>query len=108
MFDYDVDDVMFEGLFVEGFVDVEIGNLVCFYGEVEENYGMIIFVMDSDVVVFDCGIVNVVVVVEFFMLYEFDFEIVEGMVVSVIDVIVMSINNLWCFGEIVVSDIIKC
>merc|ERR1712093_524207 len=41
------------------------------------------------------------------MPYELDLETVEGMVVSVTDATVTSTNNLWRFGEIVVSDTIK-
>ena len=105
--DYDADDATSEGLFIEGSVDVETGNLVRLYGEVEENYGMTTLVMDSDVAALDCGAVDAVAAVELSMPYEIDLETVEGMVVSVTDATVTSTNNLWRFGEIVVSDAIK-
>ena len=105
--DYDADDATSEGLFVEGSVDVETGNLVRFYGEVEENYGMTTLAMDSDVAALDCGTADAVAAVEFSMPYELDLETVEGMVVSVTDATVTSTNNLWRYGEIVVSDTIK-
>ena len=105
--DYDADDATSEGLFVEGSVDVETGNLVRFYGEVEENYGMTTLAMDSDVAALDCGTADAVAAVELSMPYELDLETVEGMVVSVTDATVTSTNNLWRFGEIVVSDTIK-
>ena len=105
--DYDADDATSEGLFVEGSVDVETGNLVRFYGEVEENYGMTTLAMDSDVAALDCGTADAVAAVELSMPYELDLETVEGMVVSVTDATVTSTNNLWRFGEIVVSDAIK-
>ena len=105
--DYDADDATSEGLFVEGSVDVETGNLVRLYGEVEENYGMTTLAMDSDVAALDCGTADAVAAVELSMPYELDLETVEGMVVSVTDATVTSTNNLWRFGEIVVSDTIK-
>ena len=105
--DYDADDATSEGLFIEASVDVETGNLVRLYGEVEENYGMTTLVMDSDVAALDCGAVDAVAAVELSMPYEIDLETVEGMVVSVTDATVTSTNNLWRFGEIVVSDAIK-
>ena len=105
--DYDADDATSEGLFVEGSVDVETGNLVRFYGEVEENYGMTTLAMDSDVAALDCGTADAVAAVELSMPYELDLETVEGMVVSVTDATVTSTNNLWRFGEIVVSDTVK-
>lgn len=105
--DYDADDATSEGLFVEGSVDVETGNLVRFYGEVEENYGMTTLAMDSDVAALDCGTADAVAAVELSMPYELDLETVEGMVVSVTDATVTSTNNLWRYGEIVVSDTIK-
>ena len=105
--DYDADDATSEGLFVEGSVDVETGNLVRLYGEVEENYGMTTLAMDSDVAALDCGTADAVAAVELSMPYELDLETVEGMVVSVTDATVTSTNNLWRFGEIVVSDAIK-
>ena len=104
---YDADDATSEGLFVEGFVDVETGNLVRLYGEVEENYGMTTLAMDSDVAALDCGTADAVAAVELSMPYELDLETVEGMIVSVTDATVTSTNNLWRFGEIVVSDTIK-
>ncbi|MEC9170226.1 MAG: ExeM/NucH family extracellular endonuclease, partial [Pseudomonadota bacterium] len=105
--DYDADDATSEGLFVEGSVDVETGNLVRLYGEVEENYGMTTLAMDSDVAALDCGTADAVAAVELSMPYELDLETVEGMVVSVTDATVTSTNNLWRFGEIVVSDTVK-
>ncbi|MFD3305863.1 ExeM/NucH family extracellular endonuclease [Alteromonas macleodii] len=105
--DYDADDATSEGLFVEGSVDVETGNQVRLYGEVEENYGMTTLAMDSDVAALDCGTADAVAAVELSMPYELDLETVEGMVVSVTDATVTSTNNLWRFGEIVVSDTIK-
>ena len=105
--DYDADDATSEGLFVEGSVDVETGNLVRLYGEVEENYGMTTLAMDSDVAALDCGTADAVAAVELSMPYELDLETVEGMVVSVTDATVTSTNNLWRYGEIVVSDTIK-
>ena len=105
--DYDADDATSEGLFVEGSVDVETGTLVRLYGEVEENYGMTTLAMDSDVAALDCGMADPVIAVELAMPYETDLETVEGMVVSVTDATVTSTNNLWRFGEIVVSDSIK-
>ena len=105
--DYDAEDATSEGLFVEGSVDVETGNLVRLYGEVEENYGMTTLAMDSDVAALDCGTADAVAAVELSMPYELDLETVEGMVVSVTDATVTSTNNLWRFGEIVVSDTVK-
>ena len=105
--DYDADDATSEGLFVEGSVDVETGHLVRLYGEVEENYGMTTLAMDSDVAALDCGTADAVATVELSMPYELDLETVEGMVVSVTDATVTSTNNLWRYGEIVVSDTIK-
>lgn len=105
--DYDADDATSEGLFVEGSVDVETGNLVRLYGEVEENYGMTTLAMDSDVAALDCGTADAVAAVELSMPYELVLETVEGMVVSVTDATVTSTNNLWRFGEIVVSDTVK-
>ena len=105
--DYDADDATSEGLFVEGSVDVETGHLVRLYGEVEENYGMTTLAMDSDVAALDCGTADAVAAVELSMPYELDLETVEGMVVSVTDATVTSTNNLWRFGEIVVSDTVK-
>ena len=105
--DYDADDATSEGLFVEGSVDVETGHLVRLYGEVEENYGMTTLAMDSDVAALDCGTADAVAAVELSMPYELDLETVEGMVVSVTDATVTSTNNLWRYGEIVVSDTIK-
>ncbi|KHT59580.1 nuclease [Alteromonas macleodii] len=105
--DYDADDATSEGLFVEGSVDVETGNVVRLYGEVEENYGMTTLAMDSDVTALDCGTADPVAAVELSMPYEVDLETVEGMVVSVSDATVTSTNNLWRYGEIVVSDTIK-
>ncbi|WP_421713422.1 ExeM/NucH family extracellular endonuclease [Alteromonas abrolhosensis] len=105
--DYDADDATSEGLFVEGTVDVETGNVVRLYGEVEENYGMTTLAMDSDVTALDCGTADAVAAVELSMPYEVDLETVEGMVVSVSDATVTSTNNLWRYGEIVVSDTIK-
>ena len=63
--------------------------------------------MDSDVAALDCGTADAVAAVELSMPYELDLETVEGMVVSVTDATVTSTNNLWRFGEIVVSDTIK-
>ena len=63
--------------------------------------------MDSDVAALDCGTADAVAAVELSMSYELDLETVEGMVVSVTDATVTSTNNLWRFGEIVVSDTIK-
>ena len=103
--DYDADDATSEGLFVEGSVDVETGNLVRLYGE-EENYGMTTLAMDSDVAALDCGTADAVAAAELSMPYELDLE-TEGMVVSVTDATVTSTNNLWRFGEIVISDTIK-
>ncbi len=105
--DYDADDATSEGLFVEGTVDVETGNVVRLYGEVEENYGMTTLAMDSDVTALDCGTADPVAAVELSMPYEVDLETVEGMVVSVSDATVTSTNSLWRYGEIVVSDTIK-
>ena len=105
--DYDGDDNTSEGLFIEGSVEVEIGNLVRLYGEVEENYGMTTLAMDNDVSALNCGVADIAAAVELSMPYELDLETVEGMVVSVTDATVTSTNNLWRFGEIVVSDSIK-
>ena len=105
--DYDADDATSEGLLVEGSVGIDTGNLVRLYGEVEENYGMTTLAMDSDVAALDCGTADAVAAVELSMPYELDLETVEGMVVSVTDATVTSTNNLWRFGEIVVSDTIK-
>ena len=63
--------------------------------------------MDSDVAALDCGTADAVAAVELSMPYELDLETVEGMVVSVTDATVTSTNNLWRFGEIVVSDTVK-
>ncbi|GMM66836.1 ExeM/NucH family extracellular endonuclease [Alteromonas sp. MTD1] len=105
--DYDADDSTSEGLFVQGSVEVETGNAVRLYGEVEENYGMTTLAMDSDVAALDCGTADAVSAVELSMPYQLDLETVEGMVVSVTDATVTSTNNLWRFGEVVVSDTIK-
>ena len=105
--DYDTDDSTSEGIFVEGSVEIATGNLVRLYGEVEENYGMTTLAMDSDVAALDCGAVDSVAAVQLSMPYELDLETVEGMVVSVTDATVTSTNNLWRYGEIVVSDSIK-
>ena len=105
--DYDANEATSEGLLVEGNIDIEVGNLVRLYGEVEENYGMTTLVMDSAVVALDCGEAESVASVALSMPYEVDLETLEGMVVSVTDATVISTNNLWRFGEIVVSDTIK-
>ncbi|WP_394220562.1 ExeM/NucH family extracellular endonuclease [Alteromonas gracilis] len=105
--DYDADDTTSEGLFVEGSVDVATGNAVRLYGEVKENYGMTTLEMDSDVAALDCGASDSVEAVALSMPYDVDLETLEGMVVSVVDATVTSTNNLWRFGEIVVSDTIK-
>ncbi|MDY6884555.1 MAG: nuclease, partial [Pseudomonadota bacterium] len=105
--DYDANEATSEGLLVEGNIDIEAGNLVRLYGEVEENYGMTTLVMDSDVTALDCGEAESVASVALSMPYEVDLETLEGMVVSVTDATVTSTNNLWRFGEIVVSDTIK-
>ncbi|GFD77204.1 nuclease [Tenacibaculum sp. KUL118] len=105
--DYDALDVTSEGLFVEGSVEVATGSVVRLYGEVEENYGMTTLAMDSDVTAIDCGTADAVTAVAISMPYDIDLETVEGMVVSISNATVTSTNNLWRFGEIVVSDTIK-
>lgn len=82
--------MILEGLFVDGSIDIEVGYIICFYGEVGENYGLIILIMDVDVILVDCGVLDDVLIIELVMFYDVDFEILEGMFVLVIDVIVMS------------------
>lgn len=105
--DYDADDTTSEGLFVEGSIEVETGNVVRLYGEVVENFGMTTVEMDGDVTALDCGTADAVTAVEISMPYDFDLETVEGMVVSVNNATVTSTKNLWRFGEFVVSDSLK-
>ncbi|NDV90720.1 ExeM/NucH family extracellular endonuclease [Alteromonas sp. 345S023] len=105
--DSDGDDTTSEGIFVDGSTDIEVGSVIRLYGEVGENYGLTTLAMDADVTPADCGTSEDVVVTEVTMPYTLDLETVEGMLVSVTDATVTSTNDLWRYGEIVVSDAIK-
>lgn len=105
--DSDGDDATSEGIFVDGSSDIAVGSVIRLYGEVIENYGLTTLDMDADVTPADCGTSDDVVVTEVAMPYSVDLETVEGMLVSVTDATVTSTNNLWRYGEIVVSDAIK-
>ncbi len=105
--DYDDNALTSEGLFVAGVTDVQLGQLVRLYGEVKENYGLTTLSLDNDVSVLDCGSADAVEAVSVNMPYEVDLETLEGMTVSVVDATVTSTNNLWRYGEIVVSNNLK-
>lgn len=103
----DDDATTSEGLFVDGSTDIEAGHVIRLYGEVGENYGLTTLTMDADVTPADCGASDDVLTTELAMPYDVDLETLEGMLVSVTDATVTSQNNLWRYGELVVSDSIK-
>tara|TARA_B100000475_G_scaffold98854_2_gene71965 strand:- start:2860 stop:5427 length:2568 start_codon:yes stop_codon:yes gene_type:complete len=103
----DDDATTSEGLFVDGSTDIEAGHIIRLYGEVGENYGLTTLTMDADVTPADCGASDDVLTTELAMPYDVDLETLEGMLVSVTDATVTSQNNLWRYGELVVSDSIK-
>ncbi|HBF73539.1 ExeM/NucH family extracellular endonuclease [Alteromonas australica] len=103
----DDDATTSEGLFVDGSTDIEAGHIIRLYGEVGENYGLTTLTMDADVTPADCGATDDVLTTELAMPYDVDLETLEGMLVSVTDATVTSQNNLWRYGELVVSDSIK-
>lgn len=103
----DDDATTSEGLFVDGSTDFEAGHIIRLYGEVGENYGLTTLTMDADVTPADCGASDDVLTTELAMPYDVDLETLEGMLVSVTDATVTSQNNLWRYGELVVSDSIK-
>ncbi len=103
----DNDATTSEGLFVDGSTDIEAGHIIRLYGEVGENYGLTTLTMDADVTPADCGASDDVLTTELAMPYDVDLETLEGMLVSVTDATVTSQNNLWRYGELVVSDSIK-
>ena len=103
----DDDATTSEGLFVDGSTDIEAGHIIRLYREVGENYGLTTLTMDADVTPADCGASDDVLTTELAMPYDVDLETLEGMLVSVTDATVTSQNNLWRYGELVVSDSIK-
>ncbi|BFT30105.1 GlyGly-anchored extracellular endonuclease Xds [Alteromonas sp. D210916BOD_24] len=105
--DYDDNAVTSEGIFVAGSTDVQVGQLVRLYGEVKENYGLTTLALDNDVSVLDCGSADAIEAVSINMPYDVDLETLEGMTVSVVDATITSTNNLWRYGEIVVSNNLK-
>lgn len=105
--DSDGDDTTSEGIFVEGSTEIAVGNVIRLYGEVEENFGMTTLAMDSDVQAADCGAGETLETIALSFPYDVDLETYEGMKVSVTDATITSTNNLWRYGEIVVSDSIK-
>ena len=105
--DNDDSDTTSEGIFVDGSTDISVGNTIRLHGEIKENFGMTTIEMNADVAALDCGTAEAITPVSLAMPYEVDLETLEGMVVSVTDATVTSLNNLWRFGEIVVSDSVK-
>lgn len=105
--DEDADASTSEGIFVNGNSDIALGNTIRLHGEVVENYGMTTLNMDGDVTALDCGVGGDTTETAISLPLTISLESVEGMIGYVTDATVTSTNNLWRYGEIVVSDGIK-
>ena len=105
--DEDGDATTSEGIFISGSSEVAVGNVLRLHGEVSENYGMTTLSMDADVPALDCGVGGDVTETAIALPLTLSLETIEGMTASVTDATVASLNNLWRYGEIVVSDGVK-
>lgn len=105
--DEDADASTSEGIFVNGTSDIALGNTIRLHGEVVENYGMTTLNMNGDVDALDCGVGGDTTETAISLPLTISLESVEGMIGYVTDATVTSTNNLWRYGEIVVSDSVK-
>lgn len=105
--DEDGDDATSEGIFVSGSSDVAVGNVLRLHGEVSENYGMTTLSMNQNATALDCGAGEDVTQIALELPLTLSLESIEGMVTSVTDATVTSTNNLWRYGEVVISDAVK-
>jgi len=105
--DSDEDTASSEGIFVNAATEMAVGHVVRLYGDVVENYGMTTLTLNADVTPLDCGASDDVETITINMPFDDSLEPYEGMLAEVVDVTVVSTNNLWRYGEIVVSDSIK-